>query len=74
MECLTLVGDLGGLFESTCLDVAVERGEEILDGHRLRGGGRLRFRRHHETRGVGLGSAGRGKRVPEQHPARAARK
>jgi hypothetical protein len=55
MECLTLVGDLGGLFESTGLDVAVERGEEVLDSYRLRGGGggRLRFGRHRETRGVG---------------------
>jgi len=50
MECLTLVGDLGGLFESTGLDVAVERGEEVLDGYRLRGGGgRLRFGRHREA-------------------------
>lgn len=50
MECLTLVGDLGGLFESTGLDVAVERGEEVLDGYWLRGGGRrLRFGRHREA-------------------------
>jgi hypothetical protein len=43
---LTLVGDTDGLGELVGLDVAVERGEEVLDGDRLRGcgGGRRRLR------------------------------
>lgn len=51
-ECLTLVGDLGGLGELAGLDVAVDRGEEVLDGDRLRRGGgrrRLRLGRHREV-------------------------
>ena len=51
----TLVGDLDGLRELAGLDVAVQRGEEVLHGDRLRrrGGGRrrrrLRFGRHRDV-------------------------
>ena len=68
---MTLVGDLGGLLELAGLDVAVERGEEVLDGDRLCGGGRrLRLGRHRGMRATG-GGRSCGSRGPRGRETRA---